>query len=162
SAPPPPAAPATPPTKGAAKPGEADEASADFAALDLDGVTARGRGRTERRFRLGLRRGENEIVVKVVFAGGAGAEGRRGPIFAMGSPVLAGPGGGASFTFTLTPEGDDVLTHEVATALRQEALEQTRPSPPVPAAPVDRTKVPSATKPEVKKEEPKKVSLVGE
>ena len=28
-----------------------------------------------------------------------------------------------AFTFNLTPEGDDVVTHEVATALRLEALE---------------------------------------
>ena len=32
-----------------------------------------------------------------------------------------GPPGGGSFTFNITPEGDDVLTHEVATALRLEA-----------------------------------------
>jgi hypothetical protein len=161
SAPPAPAPPPPPPAKDATKPGE-DEAAADFANFDLDGMTGRGRGQTQRRFRLGLRRGENEMVLKLAFAGGAGAQGRR-PSFAVGGPVVGGPGG-ISFTFNLTPEGDDVLTHEVATALRQEALEQIRPAPPASAAPPDRTKGPpsEATRSALKNPKPKKVSLVGE
>jgi hypothetical protein len=164
STPPPPAAPPTPPAKGTGKPGESsDESAAAFANLDVDGMMARGRSRTEKRFRLGLRQGENEIVLKIVFAGSAGPQGRRAPFVVGGVGVLPGPGGNA-FTFNLTPEGDDVLTHEVATALRQEALEQTKPALPVPAAPVDKTKKPPsvASKPVAEKAEPKKVSLVGE
>jgi hypothetical protein len=76
---------------------------------------------------------------------------------------MGGPGG-ISFTFNLTPEGDDVLTHEVVTALRQEAEEQIRPTPPVTAAPLDRTKGPqsAATTSAVKNAKLNKVSLVGE
>src|SRR5207302_6643511 len=44
------------------------------------------------------------------------------------------PGGGDSFVFNLTPEGEDVITHEVATALRLEALERSKSSVPVPVA----------------------------
>jgi hypothetical protein len=118
-----------------------------------------GRGRTEKKFRLGLRQGENEIVVKVVFAGPAGGMPR--------GPVFIGPGGrgGAGFTFSLTPEGDDVLTHEVATALRLDAQERIAGTSPSPAQgpTVDKTKGPQQeTKPAVTNHEPKKVSLVGE
>jgi hypothetical protein len=163
SAPPPPPAPRTPPAKGAAKPPETDEAAADFAMFDLDVLLGRGRSKTEKKFQLGLRQGENEIVLKVVFAAGPGPGGRPAPFFFMGGPFMGGPGGTA-VTFNLTPEGDDVLTHEVATALRQEALEQISPTPPVTAPPVDRTKTPpvAATSPSVKDAETKKVSLVGE
>ena len=78
----------------------------------------------ERKFRIGLRQGENEIVLKVVYGGGQGG-GRLSPvIIGVGGPVMAsGPGGSGSFSFNLTPEGDDVFTHEVATILRQEALD---------------------------------------
>src|SRR5262249_32112963 len=87
----------------------------------------------------GLRPGENEIVVKAVTQ-------KNGMV-----------------TFNLTAEGDDVVTHEVATALRLEALERSKPAAPKPAA--ERPKVepkPDEAKPATQPEEPKKVSLVGE
>jgi hypothetical protein len=124
-----------------AKPDEDKEQPED---PDFDNIEAieemmgRGRSKTEKRFRIGLRQGENEIVVKIVFGEAARPEGRRAFFFGgdMGEPEMGegnaggGPMGagrrraGGSFTFDLTPEGDDVPTHEVATALRLEALER--------------------------------------
>ncbi len=88
---------------------------------DATSVNAMGRGRNDpkKKFRIGLRQGENEIVVKAVFGDGANPNGRRG--LPGGGAMGVGPPGGGSFTFDITPEGDDVLTHEVATALRLEA-----------------------------------------
>jgi hypothetical protein len=159
SAPPPPPA----PPKKETKPGDDDDEATPPEAIDFEAMIGRGRSRTEKKFRLGLRQGENEIVLKIVF--GAAPQGQRGPVFVgVGIPVMGGPGGG-SFTINLTPEGDDVLTHEVATALRLEALESINPT----STPPDRSKGPPAqagalaeTNPTVKKGEPKKVSLVGE
>src|SRR5262249_9721951 len=81
-----------------------------------DEAMGRGRNSPERKFRIGLRQGENEIVVKVVLGDGAGPGGRRA--VPGGGAMGGGPPGGGMFTFALTPEGDDILTHEVATALR--------------------------------------------
>jgi hypothetical protein len=92
---------------------------------DIDQLTGRGRSATEKKFRIGLRQGENEIVVKAVFGAGA-SPGARRAVFA-GGVMFQEPGGGGrgggSFVFNITPEGDDVLNHEVATALRIEARE---------------------------------------
>ena len=41
---------------------------------NFDGMMGRGRDGPEKKFRIGLRQGENEIVVKVVFGGGASPE----------------------------------------------------------------------------------------
>src|SRR5262249_21243598 len=109
SAPPPPPA----PPKPGAKPDEPPPAP-DIEAIDIDQLTGRVRSKTEKRFRIGLRQGENEIVLKVVFAGAAGPARPAGPVVIInGVPnAMGGPGGGA-VTFNITPEGDDVVTHEV-------------------------------------------------
>jgi mono/diheme cytochrome c family protein len=186
SATPPPPPPAVPAKKDDAKPagGEAspdakkaedddEPAGPDPEAIDIDVILGRARSKTEKRFRIGLRQGENEIVVKLVFAGGA--PGRpRGPIIVMGDapPMVGGPGGGA-FTFSLTAEGEDVLTHEVATTLRIEAQERARSialallggPATLTAAPSIKTAAPSqshSSTPPMTQDEPKKVSLVGE
>ncbi|NRA95026.1 MAG: DUF1553 domain-containing protein [Planctomycetes bacterium] len=131
------------------------------------GSFSRGRGSTgsdDRKVRLGMREGENELVVKVVFGGGRSTSGRsrRGgssnanagatnpaaggvPDFTGDPEALAAAagvdptnfdpanfdpsifqnmrrgrsGGGGSFTFNLTPEGADVVNHEVVCALRE-------------------------------------------
>jgi hypothetical protein len=87
-------------------------------------MTARGRTVSGKKFRIGLGQGENEIVVKALFADGASPARRALPPGVMVVDGEAGPGprGGGSFMFDITPEGDDVVTHEVATALRLEAL----------------------------------------
>jgi Protein of unknown function (DUF1553)/Protein of unknown function (DUF1549)/Planctomycete cytochrome C len=89
----------------------------------------------DRKVRLGLREGENELVVKVTFRKRS-ARSRRGRSFGGGNfnPEMFGNlsdeeikeyyarqgGGGAkgSFTFGFSPEGEDVLNHEVVRALR--------------------------------------------
>jgi len=125
------------------------------------GFSRRGRsGSTEREVRVGMRSGENELVVKAVFgqrpsrsrgrrggtpgAGGAGAmegEAFNPEDFGGGDfdPDAFDPDGfdaagfdpgmfssmrrrrssGGSFTFDMTVEGEDVVNHEVVTALRQ-------------------------------------------
>jgi len=107
------------------EPAEPEKDEFDFAAM-----FGESRSKTEKRFRIGLRQGENELVLKLVFAGeprdeargpGGGAEEKK--------PGPRQGGDGGSFTFRLTAEGDDVLTHEVATALRREALERANPTP---------------------------------
>ncbi len=134
-----------------------------------DGMMGRGPNQRGKKFRIGLRRGENEIIVKVVLAGGAGTGGPRGP------GAGGGPGGG-SFTFELTPEGDDVLTHEVATALRLEAQKpaaEVCPAAIASASTPDKPaswaashtaagKSPGSHGPDTRRDAPKKVSLVGE
>lgn len=185
----PPPVPAAPPKKEDAKPaaGEAnpeakkadddDEPTGpDLEGIDIDVILGRARSKTEKKFRIGLRQGENEIVVKLVFAGGAPG-GPRGPVIvAMGAPVMAGGPGGA-FTFNLTPEGDDVLTHEVATLLRLEARERalaiaralfggpaaltTVARSAAPKTPASQSQ-PNPTPQSVTQGEPKKASLVGE
>ena len=138
SLPPPPAAPAKGADTKATGAGNAPDAKNDEKAEDdkekpavpeindvnFDEAMGRGRTNPEKKFRIGLRQGENEIVVKAVFGGGASPSGRR--VFSAGGEMGGGqmgggPPGGGSFTFNITPEGDDVLTHEVATALRLEA-----------------------------------------
>src|SRR5439155_718374 len=80
SAPPPPAPPPTPPQPGAA-PGDNNAAAPapEPEVIDIAEMMGRGRGTTGKKFRIGLRQGENEIVLKVVFPGGTGPGGRGGP-----------------------------------------------------------------------------------
>jgi Protein of unknown function (DUF1553)/Protein of unknown function (DUF1549)/Planctomycete cytochrome C len=154
SLPPPPAPPKQPDAKATAA-GNGPDAKADEKSEDdkdepvlpeindtnFDGMLGRGRDNPEKKFRIGLRQGENEIVVKAVFAARANPTPRG--VFPAGvemGPAESGGGakGGGSFTFNITPEGDDVLNHEVATALRLEAL-----MPPAEARPGTVASVPS-------------------
>jgi hypothetical protein len=142
--PPPPPPPPTPPQKKAgdkpADPEKKPETMAeddkeepggpDFENFDPADFMGRGRSKTEVGFRIGLREGENEIVLKVVYGGPPGAQPR--PQFFDGA---SRPNG--SFVFNLTPEGDDVITHEVATALRLESLERSKGPAAVPVAKTD-------------------------
>lgn len=77
------------------------------------------------KLKLGLRAGENELTVKVVVGAAPKNPSRGGAMGgAMGGGFGGGGGrgaaGGATFSFTLTPEGEDALTWEVAQALRAE------------------------------------------
>jgi hypothetical protein len=168
---------------------EEEPAGPDFDNFDAETFMGRAQSKTEVKFRIGLREGENEIVLKVVFGGGAAA-GRRGVLIAGGPGAAHNDPG--SFFFNLTPEGDDVVNHEVATALRLEAFQRSKaaapptagakpmpavpaapaPAPaaqPLPAAPAGQAKGPAAAvstpagaKPTAAPAEEKKVSLVGE
>lgn len=101
--------------------------------FDFEPQFSRPRSKTARTFRIGLREGSNELVLKLVFAGEASAVGRGQG--GGGGPSPSRRGGGASFDFRITPEGDDVLTYEVVQALRREADAPVDPaSPPVSAA----------------------------
>ena len=113
-----PRAPPPPAPKKEAKPGDDEPPPPDE--VDIEAIVAgRDRPRTEKKFRIGLREGENEVVVKAVLAATAGP---RGGAVVGGPPGTAGPGG--TFQFNLTPEGDDAINHEVATAIRRDAEER--------------------------------------
>src|SRR5262249_26838712 len=118
----------------------------DINAIDIEVLMGRARSRTEQKFRIGLRQGENEIVVKVILAAGGPSGGRPQVVGGMAVPSMGGPGGVGSFTFNFTPEGDDVINHEIATVLRQEAL--ARASVKLPIAPPPRiVEKPAAAQP---------------
>ena len=154
------------------KPDDEEPAGPDPEAINLEAILSRARAKTEQQLRIGLRQGENEIVLKIIVAGAA--TGRPNP----GNVRMGGlGGGGAAFTFNFRPEGDDVLTHEVATALRHEAQDPAwntflslfgdkeaspAPSSKPPAAKATAPAKTDSTKIAVTPSEPKKVSLVGE
>jgi hypothetical protein len=106
-------------------------------------------GKEGRKLRIGLRAGDNHLVVKLVGKGQSKPAGRGGPGGAMMPPPEAamfaadapgegdgmappfammqrGGGGGLTFTATLKAEGDDLLDFETLCALRIEALAATR------------------------------------
>ena len=98
------------------------------------GASGFGFGRRSRRssgaeVHLGLREGANELVVKAAYHQRA-SRGRRGPSKASFDPRLVGMSGGqrfrrrsgASFTFRLTPEGEDVVSYEVVKALQANSM----------------------------------------
>ncbi len=93
-----------------------------------------GFGRSSRRssgteVHLGLRKGTNQLVVKGAYHQRPPRR-RRGPSKSTFDPRLVGMGGGqrfrrrsgASFTFRLTPEGEDVVTYEVVKALQSNSM----------------------------------------
>jgi hypothetical protein len=146
--PPPPPAPKPAPMKPAGdekppepKPEADEDAPPEAMVVDFaDLIAGRMRSKTTKTFRIGLAQGENEIVVKAVVANNG------------------------AFTFDLTADGDDVVTHEVVTALRLEALEQTKPvlvGPPSPD-PSTADARPAEAKAAAPAMAAKKVSLVGE
>lgn len=106
--------------------GDFDEDDFDFEAFFGGGDSA---AKGDRTIRLGFRAGTNELVVKVVYQAPPKREGRGGGMGGNfgGGVMFFGPGGGrgrggssgASLTFDVTPEGDDVIDHEIATALRR-------------------------------------------
>ena len=78
----------------------------------------------DRTARLGFRAGENELVVKALFPTPKRQQG--GPP-GGGGMSFGRRSGGASITFDLTPEGEDLLDYEVIAALRAKA--EGRPEP---------------------------------
>lgn len=114
-------------------------------------MAMRGNDREPRFLRLGLRAGENHLVIKLIGKGApprpSRGQGDEGP--GMGMEMDAGDakfgmrrgGGGLSFTFEMKAEGDDLLDFETLTALRllpaDRSAAPTAPSSPVAAeAPV--------------------------
>ncbi|MFN3242623.1 MAG: DUF1553 domain-containing protein [Planctomycetota bacterium] len=76
-----------------------------------------------RELRIGLRKGENHLVVKLTGKGSSPSSSRRGG----GSSTSPSPmsrrsrSSGTSFTFEIVPEGDDVLNYETMLAVRGRA-----------------------------------------
>lgn len=151
------------PTAGKTEDDNEEPPAPDVDNLDLAEMMERAQSKTERKFRIGLRQGENEIVLKVVLGGG-GPQNR--PRFWRPNP--------GDFVFNLTPEGDDAITHEVATALRLESQERSKPPAPLPIAKSNSAPTTSdalagssavPARPGPREDKPiaeKKVSLVGE
>lgn len=122
--------------KAAAKPGASDDdddeeegesGGDDEEEFDFAAMSEGPRSKTARRFRIGLREGSNELVLKLVFAGDAKGGGR-GPGGGGEKPAMR-RGGGASFSFRITPEGEDVLSYEVVQALHRESSSPAAPAP---------------------------------
>ncbi|MFN0206691.1 MAG: DUF1553 domain-containing protein [Planctomycetota bacterium] len=110
-------------TKEKDKDKEPEEEEFDFENFDFFG---RNQQKDAKTVKLGLRAGSNEIVVKAVYGAAApqGGRGMGGMFMFGGGGAMMGGGGGGSFTFDIIPEGDDIINHEVATALRREAAEK--------------------------------------
>ena len=95
----------------------------DFAAFFGDGGSNDDAG--DRTVRLGFRAGTNELVVKVVYQappqregrGGRGGAQSGGQVISFGGGSRRGQSQAATLTFDVEPEGDDLVTHEIATAL---------------------------------------------
>ncbi len=121
--------------------------------------------REPRRLRLGLRAGENQLVVKLV-GKGAAPKPKAGPGMApMAAPaeeadaapppfvqqMQRGGGTNISFSFLMNAEGEDLLDYETLVALRTKAA--TAPAAPAPAAaatvPVATAEAPPAATPPV-------------
>jgi len=122
-----------PPEKG----GDEDDDEPDFAMFQ------RGMDREPRTFRLGLRAGENHLVVKLVAKGALPRPDRGGPAKDDGAMAMDaafekfGPrrgGGGLSFTFGMKPEGDDLLDYETLVALRHRSADRAATNPAASAA----------------------------
>ena len=98
-------------TKDGAKPEEEDDDPLlnEPEEFSFFGFLEETRSKSEKRFRIGLREGENELVLKLVFAKSSGGDAPRREK------------GGGSFTFRVEAEGEDVINWEVACALRKEA-----------------------------------------
>ncbi|MGC6488000.1 MAG: PSD1 and planctomycete cytochrome C domain-containing protein, partial [Planctomycetota bacterium] len=73
-----------------------------------------------RELRIGLRAGENHLVVKLTHKGSASSGSRRGG-GSSSSMSRRGRSSGPSFTFDLTAEGEDVLDYETLLAVRARA-----------------------------------------
>ena len=82
----------------------------------------RGRSTSKpRELRVGLRAGENHLVVKLTNKGRSSSSSRRGGSSLSSSMSRRSRSSGPSFTFELTPEGEDVLNYEALTAVRGRA-----------------------------------------
>jgi len=92
----------------------------------------RGRSSSKpRELRIGLRKGENHLVIKLTGKGSTSSSSRRGGSSSMSS-MRRGRSSGTSFTFEIVPEGDDVLNYETMLAVRERASD--KPSKAVAAA----------------------------
>ncbi|HEX5051868.1 MAG TPA: DUF1553 domain-containing protein [Planctomycetota bacterium] len=116
---------------------------------------ARERDREPRRLRLGLRAGDNHLVIKLIGKGTpARPKGGKAPAMAKpeepaaddapppGFPLPMQQRGSpsVSFTFSLNAEGDDLLDFETLQALREQAAAPpTAPAPPATTTPAPTT-----------------------
>ncbi len=117
-----PPAPEAPP-KPEQKSGEDDEfAGFDPAAVGEFDPSQFRRRRTSskpRELRIGLRAGENHLVVKITGKGSSSSSSRRSSSSSQMSRRRGSSG--LSFTFEITPEGEDVLDYETLLAVRGRA-----------------------------------------
>ncbi len=108
---------------------EAKKSDMDSDNFNLADFFGGGGKKTGAVIKLGFRAGENELVLKTIHTVAAApprddsAKGFGGMMFFGGGMGRRGGAGGA-MTFSLDAEGDDVLNHEVAMALRREFKER--------------------------------------
>ncbi|MCK5943330.1 MAG: DUF1553 domain-containing protein, partial [Planctomycetes bacterium] len=134
--PPAPAAPAKPkPSSDDAKPFDPenfDPENFDPAMFENFDPSQFRRGRTSskpRELRIGLRKGENHLVVKLTGKGSSPSSSRRGSSSSASSSMARRRrSSGTSFTFELVAEGDDVLNYETMLAVRGRASDGPTPT----------------------------------
>lgn len=106
-----------------------DPAMFDPAALEKLSQGRRGSSPAkEHELHIGLRAGENHLVIKVVGEGAAAKPSRRGADSpSMASSMSRSRSSRTSFTFTMTPEGEDVLNYETTLAVLARQHGQAQP-----------------------------------
>ena len=138
-----------------------DPANIDPAVLQMFSQSRLARSTAkEHELHIGLQEGENHLVVKLIAAGAKPSSSRRGSSSNNNSqsPQPASSmsrgrsSGGTQFTFTITPEGDDVLDYETLLAVR--ARNDDLPS----AIAVDAVSLAKATASKPKSEKKKKLT----
>tara|TARA_R110002072_G_scaffold67163_3_gene165108 strand:- start:118036 stop:122388 length:4353 start_codon:yes stop_codon:yes gene_type:complete len=90
----------------------------------------------EHELHIGLREGENHLVVKVIGKGAATSSSRRGGSSSSQGQTPQNPSpmssrgrssGGTTFTFSITPEGEDILNYETTLAVLARTNDSRKP-----------------------------------
>ena len=116
--------PATPSLPQGFDPANFDPANFDPAMLQQSSQSRRSRSTAkEHELHIGLSKGENYLVIKLIGAGAKPSSSRRGGSNNSSPPQSSSMSrgrrsSGTQFTFTITPEGDDVLDYETLLAVR--------------------------------------------
>ncbi|MFT4515119.1 MAG: mono/diheme cytochrome c family protein [Planctomycetota bacterium] len=104
----------------------------EMAAMFTQSQSRRSRPTTkEHELHIGLRKGENHLAIKLIGKGAAKSSSRRGgSSSSQGQPSMSSRGrssGGTSFTFTMTPEGEDILNYETTLAVHTRKNDNRKP-----------------------------------
>ncbi len=129
-----PAPKATTPTPGSNFPAGFNPAdlTPEMAAMFTQPQSRRSRPTTkEHELHIGLRQGENHLAIKLIGKGTAKSSSRRGgSSSSQGQSPMSSRGrssGGTSFTFKITPEGEDILNYETTLAVHARKNDNRKP-----------------------------------
>jgi len=151
-----PKAPTPSPMPGGFDPANFDPNAVDPAVFQMFSQSRRGRSTAkEHELHIGLKKGENFLVIKLIGKGSSSSPSRRGG--SSSSPQSSSMSrsrrsSGTTFTFTITPEGDDVIDYETLLAVR------TRQNDKPTAVAIDAAGLKKATQLKPKSEKKKKLT----